>query len=50
VRVIDNGEPGVEVDQTGGDVVDQLTAINDVLTHFTPSATAIINEGNIQVH
>lgn len=50
VRVIDNGEPGIGVDQTGGDVTSQAVAISDVGAHFTPAATATINDGNIQVH
>ena len=50
VRVLDAGEPGIGVDQTGGDVVDGVTAVHDVLNHFTPTTTALINQGNIQVH
>jgi len=50
VRVLDAGEPGIGVDQTGGDVADGVTVVNDVLSHYTPTITALVNEGNIQVH
>lgn len=50
VKVTDNGEPGINRDVTGGDITDQATALSDVVNHVTPSTSAIVNQGNIQVH
>lgn len=50
VRVIDNGEPGIGHDVTGGEPMTPVDAVNAVLSHQTPSANATINAGNIQVH
>jgi hypothetical protein len=50
VKVIDNDEPGVGNDVTSGDLMTEAAALAAVATHGTPSASAIINLGNIQVH
>ena len=50
VKVIDNGEPGIGVDVTSGDVMTQSAALAAVAGHDTPATSAVINEGNIQVH
>jgi hypothetical protein len=50
VKVTDNAEPGVGKDVTGGDLTDQTTALYDVAHMVTPSTSAVINQGNIQVH
>ena len=50
VKVIDNGEPGIGVDLTSGDLMTEAGALAAVANHGTPSASAIINNGNIQVH
>lgn len=50
VKVIDNDEPGVGVDVTSGDLMTEAGTLAAVANHGTPSASAIINAGNIQVH
>lgn len=50
VKVIDYGEPGIGFDVTSGDVMTESAALAAVAGHGTPSASAVINEGNIQVH
>jgi hypothetical protein len=50
VRVIDNGEPGIGHDFTGGDLMTEAGALAAVANHATPTASVLINDGNIQVH
>lgn len=52
IRVTDNGEPGIGVDQSAGDVVaTEAIAKSLVASHATPSLSGIIiTGGNIQVH
>ncbi len=50
VKVTDNGEPGIGKDVTSGDLMTPTDALAAVATHATPSASATINQGNIQVH
>lgn len=50
MQVTDKGEPGIGYDMAGGDLMNQVDAINAVNGHAAPSATVTINEGNIQVH
>ena len=50
VKVIDNGEPGIGFDVTSGDVMTESAALAAVAGHATPASSAVINEGNIQVH
>jgi len=50
VKVVDNGEPGIGSDVTSGELMTESGALAAVAAHLTPSASAIINEGNIQVH
>jgi hypothetical protein len=50
VKVTDNAEPGIGNDVTGGDLMTAADATNAVAGHLTPSTSAVINAGNIQVH
>lgn len=50
VKVIDNGEPGIGHDVTSGDLMTPSGALAAVAAHLTPTISAVINEGNIQVH
>ena len=50
VKVTDNAEPGIGKDVTSGDLMTESAALAAVANHGTPSASAIINLGNIQVH
>ena len=47
---VDNGEPGIGYGVTAGDLMSPAGAISAVLGHLTPTSSAVINEGNIQVH
>jgi hypothetical protein len=50
VNVTDNGEPGIGKDVTAGDLMTPAAATSAVAGHLTPSTSAVINQGNIQVH
>jgi len=50
VRVVDNAEPGIGHDVTGGDLMTPAGALAAVAAHSVPASNATINVGNIQVH
>jgi hypothetical protein len=51
-KVVDNGEPGINVDQLGVEnLMSPVDAVNDVINHADTSLGDVtINEGNLQVH
>jgi hypothetical protein len=50
VKVTDTAEPGIDKDVTGGDLMTAAGATSAVAGHLTPSTSAVINAGNIQIH